>query len=250
MSNRLVLLGTGTCQLQRDRMASAVLVDLDELVVVFDFGRGVANRLAELGVRQNEIEHVILSHFHPDHFSDLIPYLHGGLYSQIDPRTTDLHVYGPPGLEQLGEKVLDLAGFSELDEEMRPFEVHFHEIEDDKLTIDCRDFDYTDLPPAGNHGLKFEVEGGVYALTGDSHFHEQEVEFLRGVDLGVIDSGHLEKEEIVDLAVASGVQRLICSHLYQELDEVELNARAREAGYEGKLLIGYDFMNLKLGNLG
>jgi ribonuclease BN (tRNA processing enzyme) len=231
-------------------MASAALVELDELAIVFDFGRGVATRLAESGVRQNEIEHVVLSHFHPDHFSDLIPYLHGGLYSQIDPRTTDLQIYGPPGLEELGEKVLDLAGFAELEEELRPFEVHLHEIDDDKLTIDGRDFGYTDLPPAGNHGLKFDVEGGVYALTGDSHFHEQEIEFLRGVDLGVIDSGHLEKEEIIELAVATEAQRLVCSHLYQELDEVELNARAREAGYEGKLLIGYDFMSLKLGNLG
>ena len=94
-------------------MASAALVELDELAVVFDFGRGVATRLAESGLKQNEIEHVVLSHFHPDHFSDLIPYLHGGLYSQIDPRTTDLHVYGPTGLEELGDKVLDLAGCAE-----------------------------------------------------------------------------------------------------------------------------------------
>ncbi|MGB6853814.1 MAG: MBL fold metallo-hydrolase [Thermoanaerobaculia bacterium] len=247
MSNRLVLLGTGTCQLQRDRMASAALVELDELTVVYDFGRGVATRLVELGMRQNEIEHVILSHFHPDHFSDLIPYLHGALYSQIDPRTTDLHVYGPKGLEDLGEKLLDLAGFGELEEEMRPFAVHLHEIDDDKLTIDGRDFDYRDLPPAGNHGLRFDFEGGTYALTGDSHFHEQEIEFLRGVDLGVLDAGHLEKQEIFELAVASEAERLVCSHLYQELDEVELNARAREAGFEGKLLVGYDFMTFRLG---
>ncbi|TNF70961.1 MAG: ribonuclease Z, partial [Acidobacteria bacterium] len=221
--------------------------ELDEMAVVYDFGRGVATRLAELGVKQDEIEHVVLSHFHPDHFSDLIPYLHGGLYSQIDPRTTDLHIYGPRGLEELGEKLLDLAGFTDLEEEMRPFEVHLHEIDDDKLTIDGREFTYSDLPPAGNHGLKFDVEGCVYALTGDSHFHEQEIEFLRGVDLGVIDSGHLEKTEIIELAVA---RRLVCSHLYQELDEVEINARAREAGFEGKLLVGYDFMSFRLGNLG
>lgn len=228
-------------------MASAALVELDELTLVYDFGRGVATRLAELGVKQDEIEHVVLSHFHPDHFSDLIPYLHGALYSQIDPRTVDLHVYGPEGLEELGEKLLDLAGFSELEEESRPFQVHLHEIDGDQLTIDSRDFAYTHLPPAGNHGLKFDLNGEIYALTGDSHFHEQEIEFLRGVDLGVLDSGHLKKIEIVELAVASAAERLVCSHLYQELDEVELNARAREAGFAGKLLVGYDFMTFRLG---
>lgn len=228
-------------------MASSALVVLGGLAVVYDFGRGVATRLAELGVSQDEVEHVVLSHFHPDHFSDLIPYLHGGLYSQIDPRTTDLHVYGPQGLEDLGEKLLELAGFAELEEETRPFAVHLHEIVDDQLTIDGRDFGYCDLPPAGNHGLRFDFEGGAYALTGDSHFHQQEIEFLHGVDLGVLDAGHLDKEEIVELAAASEAERLVCSHLYQELDEVEINAWAREAGFEGRLLVGYDFMTFRLG---
>jgi ribonuclease BN (tRNA processing enzyme) len=228
-------------------MASAALVELDELRVVYDFGRGVATRLTELGFKQDEVQHVVLSHFHPDHFSDLIPYLHGALYSQIDRRTTDLHVYGAEGLEELGEKLLDLAGFFELEEEAQPFAVHLHEIDDERLAIEGRDFGYYHLPPAGNHGLKFDFEGGTYALTGDSHFHQQEIDFLRGVELGVLDSGHLEKKEIIELAVASEAERLVCSHLYQELDEVELNARAREAGFGGKLLVGYDFMSFRLG---
>ena len=58
--DRLVLLGTGTCQLQEHRAASSVLIELADLRLVFDFGRGVATRLAALGLRQDDVAHVAL----------------------------------------------------------------------------------------------------------------------------------------------------------------------------------------------
>jgi ribonuclease BN (tRNA processing enzyme) len=36
-----------------------------------------------------------LTHFHPDHISDLIPLLQAGAWSRRDLRTSDLHIYGP-----------------------------------------------------------------------------------------------------------------------------------------------------------
>ena len=108
--NRLVLLGTGTCQLQLHRMASAVLIELEGLRLVFDFGRGIAHRLVELGLRQDDVEHIVLSHFHPDHFSDLVPFLHAAAWSRTDPRKRDLHVYGPAGLERRLDGLLELFG--------------------------------------------------------------------------------------------------------------------------------------------
>ena len=67
---RLVILGTGTCQLEPNRMASSVLVQLPEAQFVFDMGRGISLRLVEVGLRQDDIEHVVLSHFHADHIGD------------------------------------------------------------------------------------------------------------------------------------------------------------------------------------
>ena len=157
MPNRMVLLGTGTCQLQTHRMASSALIELEDLRLVFDFGRGVANRLAELGLRQDDVEHVVLSHFHPDHLSDLIPYLQAAAWSRIDPRTRDLHVYGPIGLEVQLMRLLSLFGPDNL---TRPhYRVRLHEIRGERFTVGGRDFDFCDLPPADNHGLRFAVGG-------------------------------------------------------------------------------------------
>ncbi len=241
---QLRLLGTGTCQLQPERAASSVLVEWPDLRLVFDFGRGIAVRLSELGYCQDDIEHVVLSHFHPDHLSDLIPYLHAACWSQIDPRHRDLHIYGPPGLEVQLMRLLSLFGPHDLSRPER-FRVHLHEIADPSQKDGCfeiegHSFDFVDLPPAGNHGLRFELQGHTCALTGDSHFHDAEVEFLRGVDLAVIDSGHLSDTELVALAVRAAPTVLVCSHLYREVDAAELQAQASRCGFAGTILRGED----------
>ena len=229
-------------------MASSVLIELDRdgepvLRLVYDLGRGIAGRLAGSGLRQDDVEHVVLSHFHPDHLSDLIPYLHAAAWSRIDPRSKDLHVYGPIGLEVQLMRLLGLFGPDNLRREH--FRVHLHEIRGDRLEIGGQRFDFCDLPPADNHGLKLTRGGRTWALTGDSLYHPQEVEFLRGVDLAVIDSGHLEDEEIIELAARTQVPRIVCSHLYRELEEADLNRRARAAGYTGRLIVGRDLMTFE-----
>lgn len=243
--SRLVLLGTGTCQLQDHRMASSVLVELGEVRVVFDLGRGVAARLGRLRLGQDDIEHIVFSHFHPDHVSDLVPFLHAACWSRIDPRGRDLHLYGPEGLARLLDGLRELFGPGALAREER-FGIHVHEVRSELLVIGPREFRFRHLPPAGNHGLAFSEAGRTCALTGDSAFHEREIEFLRGADLAVIDAGHLSDEEIAALAAATEVRRLVCSHLYRELDAAELEARARKEGFSGELIIGEDLMTFEL----
>jgi ribonuclease BN (tRNA processing enzyme) len=242
---RLILLGTGTCQLEDGRAASSALVELDGLRLLFDCGRGIAARLAELGFRQDDLENVVISHFHADHVSDLVPLIHAGSWSATDPRSRDLHLWGPPGLARLVDGWLELLGADSLVNPER-FRVEVHEITAGSFAIGGHELESADLPPAGNHGLGFAVGGRRYALTGDSHFHRQEVEFLHGRELAVIDAGHLSDDEIVELAAESGARRIICSHLYRELDGERLAARAAKAGYAGELIVGEDRMAFEL----
>lgn len=225
-------------------MASSVMIELGELRLIYDLGRGIANRLAEVGLKQDDVEHVVLSHFHPDHLSDLIPYLQAASWSQIDPRSKDLHIYGPIGLEVQLMRLLGLFGPDTLVREH--FRVHLHETRGDRLVIGAHAFDFVDLPPADNRGLKLTHTGRTYAFTGDSSFHQQEVAFLQGADLAVIDSGHLEDREILELAVATQVPCIVCSHLYRELDEKTINEKARAKGYAGRLIVGQDLMSFEI----
>jgi ribonuclease BN (tRNA processing enzyme) len=226
-------------------MASAVLIERNGLRVVFDFGRGVSQQLPQLGLSQDDIRHVVLSHFHADHWSDLIPYLQAGSWSRIDPRGEDLHVWGPPGVEAWIGKVLGLFPPDDLVREDR-FRVRVHEVEAGGFSIEGRSFELVSLPPAGNHGLRFEHAGRRVALTGDSAFHEAEVEFVRGADLAVVDAGHPDEDDLVRLAFRARPRRLVCSHLYRELDGPSLAARAREGGFEGELIVAEDLQTFDL----
>jgi ribonuclease BN (tRNA processing enzyme) len=240
----LNLLGTGTCQIEHERRASSVLIQLDGMPMLFDCGHGVVQRLLEVGVQHNELNHIVLSHFHPDHVSDLIPILHAGAWSRRNPRTSDLHIYGPPGIQQLIDGFRNIFGESTLHQPT--YDILVHEVAGERFSIGSYGFDFISLPPAGNHGLRFVWRGRQYAITGDSNFHEQEIAFLRHVDLAIIDSGHLEDDKIVQLAVASQAKTIVCSHLYREINAPDLQALAEKAGYVGTILVGRDLMSFVL----
>lgn len=242
--NQLTLLGTGTCQIEAERCASSVLITLEHMPILFDCGHGVVQRLLEVGVQHSQIEHVVLSHFHPDHVSDLVPLLHAGAWSRRDPRRTDLHIYGPPGVRDFMDRLFSVFGPGAF--QQPSYSVVVHEVTDEHFQIGSRSFDFIDLPPAGNHGLRFRENGKTCAITGDSSFHDAEIAFLKGVDLAIIDSGHLSDGEIVQLAAASQARTIVCSHLYRDLDAEQLQVQATSAGYTGTILVGHDQLSFVL----
>ena len=240
----ITLLGTGTCQIEYERRASSVLLDIDGLPILFDCGHGTVQRLLEAGIQHNQLNHIILSHFHPDHVSDLIPLLHAAAWSRRNPRSTNLHIYGPAGTQKLVDGLMSVFGAASFTQPS--YAVQLHEVTEGPFEIDTRHFEFISLPPANNHGLRFTWNGKRYAITGDSHFHEQEIAFLSQVDLAVIDSGHPSDAEIVELAVRSQAKVIVCSHLYRELDAINLQSLASDAGYRGTIVIGRDLMSFVL----
>jgi ribonuclease BN (tRNA processing enzyme) len=237
MKNRIVILGSGTCNLVPEKAAASTLIEINGVRLVYDFGRGVSNRLVELGLRQDDVQHIFLSHFHPDHVDDIYAYLHAASWSQIDRRTKDLHFYGPPGLTAFLTKMF--AVFDWQHELSRDFTVACHDIAK-SFTIAHQTFELVDLHHS--HGLRF----GPYVIAGDSAFHNDLIALLKHAPLAVFDAGHLDEREIVELAVRTQVRQLICSHQYRALNEAHINKTAAAEGFEGKLVVAKDLMALNL----
>jgi ribonuclease BN (tRNA processing enzyme) len=240
----LTLLGTGTCQLEHERRASSVLLELDGTLILFDCGHGVAQRLLDAGVQHQQLQHIVLSHFHPDHVSDLIPLLQAGAWSQRNPRQADLHIYGPTGVHRLVDGLMKLFGASSL--QRSHYSIVVHEITAPAFSIEGHTFTSVPLPPAGNHGLRFTYRGKTYVLTGDSYVHEEEIAALKDVDIAVIDAGHPSDEELVALAAATQARVIVCSHLYRPLNRATLQAAAEQKGYRGTFIIGHDLLSFVL----
>src|SRR5712691_5398310 len=242
----LTLLGTGTCQIEHQRRASSVLLELDGLYILFDCGRGIVQRLLDAGVRHNQVDHIVISHFHPDHVSDLIPFLHAGAWSRRDPRSANLHIYGPPGVQQFMHNLLGAFRMNDFFPPSKAYAIQVHEISEEQITIGPHSFEFLSLPPSGNHGLRFNWGGKRYAITGDSWFHAQEVAFLINVDLAIIDAGHIEDDEIVELAATTQAGHIVCSHLYRDINAPQLLDRAREKGFRGHISVGCDLQTFAL----
>jgi ribonuclease BN (tRNA processing enzyme) len=81
--------------------------------------------------------------------------------------------------------------------------------------------------------VRFKGGGRTYALTGDGQSVEELVAFLRGVDVAVIDSGHIDDDVIIEVAVAAQPSHIVCSHLYREIDGERLTALATSKGFTG-----------------
>lgn len=233
-------MGTGTCQIEKDRMASSVLIEVDAVKVVFDFGRGVSQRIYDLSMRQDDMDNIVISHFHPDHISDLIPFLHAGLYSIKDRRSKDLNIYGPEGIKEVIGRIFDIVGKDEI--KGAGFRINIHEITEERFLINNHEFRFIELSHENNHGLKCTHDGKIYAFTGDIAFNEREINFLKGVDFAVLNVGHLSDEDIINIALMTQVGIMVCSHLYRDTDEEKLNSLAADRGYRGRILIGKDLM--------
>lgn len=240
--NKLTLLGTGTNTIQKSRMASSVLIENGKSKIIFDMGRGITQRLLDLKIQQDEIEHIIISHFHPDHISDLIPYIHAALWSTLDKRTKDLVIHGPKGIKELIHNVIieKLVPSYKMKDD---FKIITKEISEKGFNINNQTFKVSVLQPANNHAIKFQLNKKKIGLTGDFHFSQEVIDFLKGLDLAVIDAGHSSKQDIVKLAVKSQVKKIIMSHLYKEYDTDDMNQIAKKAGYKGKFIKGEDLMS-------
>src|SRR3982750_995575 len=64
---RVTLLGTGSPPLSLTRFGPSILVEAGDQTLVFDVGRGAAQRLAQLGVPLDKIDAIFLTHLHSDH---------------------------------------------------------------------------------------------------------------------------------------------------------------------------------------
>lgn len=91
----VTLLGTGTPRPEVSRFGQAVLVEAGGDKLLFDAGRGAAQRVMELGLDFTDLHTVFVTHLHYDHIiglPDLL--LSGWIYG----RARALEVHGPAGI--------------------------------------------------------------------------------------------------------------------------------------------------------
>ena len=97
----LITVGTGTVAPSARRTAACQWVTRGRLKLALDCGPGTLHRLAQFELPWQEVTHVIISHFHPDHFAELPMLVYALKYACVPARQEPVVVLGPPGIVRL-----------------------------------------------------------------------------------------------------------------------------------------------------
>ncbi len=265
----VTLLGTGSPALNPARFGPSTLVQAGGLNLVFDAGRGLTIRMAQVGVQPGDIDALFITHFHSDHvngFSDLwmAGYM---LNNQSGGRQAPLHAYGGIGMQNMAE---NMARAFEADTIVRtvgrgappgPENIVAHEIENDGIIFDeggvrVTAFRVTHIEQS--YGYRVDYRSRSVLLSGDTKFDPNLVAHGEGVDLlihqvrmappGTDNGNHTFPEEAGSIFLETSTQMGVYSHIilpgFESTDPTalaELERRTRET-YDGPLTLGVDLL--------
>ncbi len=245
---RITVLGKSPAWQDAGGACSGYLVEAEDYALLLDCGNGVFSKLRGF-VDYVDVDAVLISHLHADHFLDLVPYSYALTYAprqQPVPvanwpgtdRPARPHLYGPVGsaetfrkvaacwgTEELIEHAFDCSEYDGLEElVLGPFTVRFCEVPHFILT----------------HAVELSTTGGKrFTFGADCSPNQELVGFAQATDLLLIEAtlprpertgerGHLTPREAGEHGRRAGARRLVITHFSDELDPEWAQAEAAE----------------------
>jgi ribonuclease BN (tRNA processing enzyme) len=220
--------------------ASGYVLEGEGQRVLVDCGSGIASELRAHD--PGPLTAILISHFHADHWFDLVPlhyaYLYGSWHDRPHP---SLHL--PPAGRDVLDKVAQIWGGS-----LDTFEAAFPTSEFDPdagLRIGSVDFSFAPcLHYTTCWSIKMRANGATIVYSADTAPTQTLIDFAAGADLFVCeasladgsrddaDRGHMDPDEAAQAASAAEVGRLLLTHVPAENDHHRVLERAK-AGFDG-----------------
>jgi len=237
---------------------SGYLVQEDGYALLLDCGNGVFSKLRGY-LDYVDVDAVLVSHLHADHFLDLIPFSYALTYAPrqqpvpvagwpgtSDPARPELyapvgatemfrHIAGCWGNDQLVEGAFSLTEYGPWDEfDAGPWHVRFCEVPHFTETF----------------AIELSANGNRFTYSADCSPNDDLVRFAQATDLLLIEAtlprpertgkrGHLTPGEAGDHARRAGAKRMVMTHFSDELDPGWARAQAMEA-FDGPVELAYE----------
>ena len=223
--------------------------------LLLDCGSGVVHRMAGLGLDWRTLTHVAITHFHADHVSDLATLLVAWRYGQLPPRAEPVTVVGPAGTRALLARHA-AALWGDLLTPGYPVEV----VElapgtplplGDGATLASRPVPHT----AESVAYSVEHGGRRIVYTGDTAPDASLGAWAAGCDVLLAECSlpaamavptHLTPEQVGELAAAAGPRRLVLTHFYPPVEQVDVAAIVA-ARWSGPTALAHDGWSAEVG---
>jgi ribonuclease BN (tRNA processing enzyme) len=222
----VVFVGTGDAFGAGGRRQSAVLVRGHRGTLLLDCGATTGTGLRELGVARDEIDTILVSHFHGDHFGGIPLLLLAALYE--DERRHPLHIAGPPEIEARVRTLAQAMGHPIEDRDFT-FPIRFTEVpagaEYEIGPARIRSFDTQHQLEAHPQGYRVEMGSETIAYSGDTGWFEELPKLSAGADLFICECTlrhqlldfHLNLDTVEAHEQDFDCGRLILTHLGEEM---------------------------------
>lgn len=247
----ITILGSGTATPNFERNASGIAVRVADLWVLVDIGPGILRRLCEAGIDSKWIDAIVITHFHPDHVSDLVPFLFASNYEYGPVREKAFHVLGPRGLKQFYDALVGVYGNWIVPTRDRLVIREVDPSAPDAISLE--EVTIRSAPSAHSFpSVSYRIEGTGVSVTvsGDTDYSEELVALAKGTDVLVCECsfpdgmkipGHLVPSEAGKIATRAGAKKLVLTHFYPPCDDVDVVAQAA-AVFSGEIIKAQDLM--------
>ena len=247
---KLTILGKSPAWQDAGGACSGYLLEDGRTKVLIDCGNGVFSKLRRF-VDYVDVDAVVISHLHADHFLDLVPYSYALTYAPrqqpvpVPPWPGTDHparprLIAPPGSKETFRKVGGAWGNEDLIE--KAFALEEYE-ESSTPEVGPLTFRFRSVPHfTETFAIRVDSSegGGSLAYGADSSPSDELVEFVKDCELLVIEAtlprpertgmrGHLTPEEAGEHAKAAGARRAVLTHISDELDATWARKQASEA---------------------
>jgi ribonuclease BN (tRNA processing enzyme) len=223
---QLQFVGCGDAFGSGGRQNTCFHVTGDAVNLLIDCGATALPALKRLGVIRNDIELILITHFHGDHFAGLPFFL---LDAQFSRRTRPLVIAGPQGIETRLARVME-ALFEHSSTTRQKFELSVVALTPEQT----RHFGAVSVTPysvvhgeSGGPflGLRIEAEGRSIAYSADTEWTETLIPLGRDADLFIAEAYTYDKPVKNHLSLATleahladiRPKRLILTHMSDDM---------------------------------
>jgi ribonuclease BN (tRNA processing enzyme) len=222
---RVRFLGSGDAFGSGGRLQTCILIESGSFSFLVDCGASSLIALKGAAVNPNEIDTILITHLHGDHFGGLPFFILDGQFSR---RSRRLLVAGPPGLPGRVTDAMEVL-FPGSAHAPRRFEVQFRELSERTPTtvgpLRVTAYEVVHACGAPPYALRVELDGRVIAYSGDTEWTDQLVAAAAGADLFICESYfynkrvpfHLDYETLMQHRAQLECKRLIVTHMSADM---------------------------------